>query len=73
MIILQPDPADDRDALFALYFTLISIHLIVDLKNVKNTNATESSTQSLPEKWLPSALSFQRFASEKPLCERRWF
>jgi hypothetical protein len=72
MIILQPDPADDRDYLFALYFTLISIHLRVDLKNVKNINDTESRTQSLPEKWLPSPLSFQRFAIEKPLFERRW-
>jgi hypothetical protein len=73
MISLQPDPADDRDSFFALYFSLISIHLIVDLKNVKNTNASEPGAQTLPEKWLPNPLSFQRFANEKLFSERGWF
>jgi hypothetical protein len=73
MIILQPDPADDRDVILTLYFIALRIHLIVDLKNVKIANPSEPSPQHLPTKWLPNPLSFHRFANEKPLIERRWF
>jgi hypothetical protein len=73
MLILQPDPDDDRDLTWTLYFMAIRIHLLVDLKNVKIANPSEGSSQQLPSKWLPNPLSFQRLSNEKPFFERGWF
>jgi hypothetical protein len=73
MLILQPEPGPDRGRRFIFYFTIILIHLLVDLKKVQNDNQPEATPQCSKGTWTPDPLSFHRFASEKPLFEKRWF